>query len=66
MGGRPDPLIEVGCRTGPDGVTLYIRDSGIGVDSRYQDLIFRPFQRLDEVPAPGGGHAAWGGRLRAA
>jgi len=46
-GERAEPVIEVGSRPGPDGLVLFVRDNGIGIDPRYHDRIFTLFERLD-------------------
>lgn len=48
MGDQPAPLIEIGCRLDePGNPVLYVRDNGLGIESRYQEKVFDLFQRLD-------------------
>lgn len=47
MGNSPDPRIEIGARHDGDKKVFYVKDSGIGVDSRYKEKIFGMFNRLD-------------------
>ncbi len=47
MGEQPQPRIELGQRPDGDGTVLYVRDNGTGIDRRYQDRIFRLFERLE-------------------
>ena len=45
--GRTPVEIEVGCRgREPDGVTIYVRDNGVGFDMRSAEKLFGMFQRL--------------------
>jgi PAS domain S-box-containing protein len=44
--GREPARIEVGCESGPDGPTYYVRDSGIGFDPEAAEQIFNVFRRL--------------------
>ena len=43
---KETPTIEIGCDTAGGAHTFYVRDNGRGIDKRYQDKIFRIFQRL--------------------
>jgi signal transduction histidine kinase len=54
MGDQPDPHIEIGqVGTMDDGVSiLFVRDNGVGIDPKFQDRIFRLFDKLD--PRTGG------------
>lgn len=58
--GDKEPEIEVGCMEGSDKFTFYVKDKGIGIDSRFFDKIFILFQRLhnkNEYPGTGIGLA---------
>lgn len=52
--GRPEPLVEVGFRSAPDGAVYFVRDNGIGFDPKYAERLFYVFQRLDGPPEAGG------------
>jgi signal transduction histidine kinase len=45
--GQGEPMVQVGCRSGPDGPVAYVRDNGVGIDPRYHDRVFALFERLD-------------------
>ena len=48
MGDQPDPRIEIGAIPGNNGKELYIRDNGVGIESRYHEKIFSLFDKLDQ------------------
>ncbi len=47
LGDQEDPRVEVGARPGPDGPVLYVRDNGIGIESRHHERVFGLFDKLD-------------------
>ncbi|HUT10059.1 MAG TPA: PAS domain S-box protein, partial [Thermoguttaceae bacterium] len=49
MGDQPDPLIEIGARKEGDEVVCYVRDNGVGIDSRFHEKIFGLFEKLDST-----------------
>ncbi len=44
--GRSEPMIEIGAQESPAGPVLYVRDNGVGFDTRDSDRLFREFSRL--------------------
>lgn len=53
MGSQSEPRIEIGAveprvRSRDDGLVFYVRDNGIGIDSRYHKKIFGLFEQLDQ------------------
>jgi signal transduction histidine kinase len=50
------PVIHIGVRSRSAAeCTIYLRDNGIGIDPRYHDRIFAPFNRLHGYEVPGSG-----------
>lgn len=56
MGNQEDPKIEVGFKAGEDKFyTFYVKDNGIGIAKKYQERIFRIFERLEDIESEGTG-----------
>jgi len=56
---RPITQVEVGCSAaGPQGVTFFVRDNGIGIQPRHVDQVFKMFKRLHGRDEFGGGTGA--------
>ena len=47
MGNQPKPYIEIGSRQENGNTVFYIKDNGMGIDSRYHEKIFNLFEKLD-------------------
>jgi PAS domain S-box-containing protein len=47
MGGQADPRVDIGVRRDPQGTVCFVRDNGMGVEPRYHERVFRPFEQLD-------------------
>ena len=47
MGDQGEPLIEIGTYPHPSKSICYVRDNGIGIDSRYLERVFGLFEKLD-------------------
>jgi len=47
MGGQPHPRVEIGARRDGKETVLYVRDNGIGIESRYHQRVFGLFDKLD-------------------
>jgi PAS domain S-box-containing protein len=55
---KPLPRIEIGATEGPDAITMFVRDNGIGIEEAHFEKIFLIFQRLhkkDEYEGVGAG-----------
>lgn len=54
---KPEPRVEIGCRTaGKEGVVLFVRDNGVGIEPRDQGRVFDMFKRLNRTRDFGNGH----------
>ncbi len=54
--GKQQPLIEIGAVSDEDNWQIFVKDNGIGIDSKYHQKIFQVFQRLhseDDYPGTG-------------
>jgi PAS domain S-box-containing protein len=40
------PRIEIGWKEGPDENVLWIKDNGVGIEEKFLDKIFQPFERI--------------------
>ncbi len=47
MGAQPNPRIEIGSRLEGTKTVIYVRDNGIGIDSRFHENVFGLFNKLD-------------------
>ena len=54
---KAEQRVEIGCRTaGKEGVVLFVRDNGIGIEPRDQGRVFDMFKRLNRTRDFGSGH----------
>jgi len=47
--GKPEPVIEIGCKEKNTSYVISIKDNGIGFDMKYHQKIFEIFQRLHRI-----------------
>lgn len=47
MGDQPAPRIEIGCEKVADETRFFVRDNGIGLEPRFQERVFRLFDKLN-------------------
>ena len=47
MGKQPKPAIEIGARNEKDETVYFVKDNGMGIETKYQERIFRLFEKLD-------------------
>lgn len=41
-----EPVVEIGHKNEPTQIIFYVKDNGVGFDSKYMDKLFKVFQRL--------------------
>ena len=47
MGNQANPKIEIGAHQDGERVVIFVRDNGIGIESKYQEIIFGLFDKLN-------------------
>ena len=58
LGDQPNPRIEIGIETAAEGIVLFVRDNGKGIDPRHRAKLFGLFEKLDpHTPGSGMGLA---------
>jgi signal transduction histidine kinase len=49
MGDQPEPRVQIGVREAQGERVFFVKDNGIGVDTRYQEKIFGLFEKLNQT-----------------
>jgi two-component system sensor kinase FixL len=47
MGGKKNPLIEIGVKSGNDKLIFFVRDNGVGIEPDQHERVFGLFNKLD-------------------
>lgn len=47
VGNQPSPRIEIGADRRGQETLFYVRDNGLGIDTRFQERVFNLFEKLD-------------------
>ena len=47
MGNQPTPCLEIGVEQVGEETVLFVRDNGLGIDTRHQAKLFNLFEKLD-------------------
>lgn len=55
MGDDKQRLITIGCEKEKDNYKFFVEDTGIGIRKKYQENIFKIFNRLQDIDAEGSG-----------
>ncbi len=53
--GLNDPIVKVSCIEDNEGFLFTVKDNGVGMDQKFHDKAFQPFQRLNNQERPGTG-----------
>jgi len=47
MGDQAAPVVEIGTRNNSNGLVFYVKDNGMGIEEKYQERVFRLFEKLN-------------------